>query len=199
MNRSLPTGLLERDLISEDIPDCADLWNTRMGTGYADTKLLEEASNPSTLSIGKVAYDPIQDTVSGFCIAEVHKIGEAISVPWEKVQEDIPYSEFQTVGELNTIVVTEQKEGKGIGTSLVESVVMILSNSGLPIITETWNRNQDIDGRCIAEGIKLTHITTLPDYWEYSTSDTETCIECHKSPCECSGSLYMTVDNSIIE
>lgn len=185
-----------QELSRSDIAVCTDLWVTRMADGYQKNVTLTNAADGVSGYVGQVVE--LSSEVVGFGVGHIGTFAEVLSVPYITVQSDCTLRPLEIVGFLDVVCVESEHESNGLGTALVDSLTADLTGdfAGITtvdtpvIVSEVWHRNS-VDGGDVLESLGFERVVSDPEYWTHSTGNADPCPECGRSPCVCSGSLYV--------
>lgn len=159
-----------------------------MAAGYQNRLLLLNVSQKVAGHVGLIAE--VDDDCIGFAAGHITTVSDVLAVPFVQIETDCPLGPLETVGYIDIVCVNESYQNRGIGTELLTRVVSKLQTDDVPLVTEVWHRD-GIDGGDVLEKVGFEAVATLHDYWTYTTAGCDPCPECGRSPCECSGSLFI--------
>lgn len=183
-----------RKMGANDLPSSLSLLGEALGRRYKTREGLEPFVRQSDGLCSYVAEDGGQ--IVGAATGEIVTDGSLdASLPANtssRVLASMPGFEFNCVGILRSIAVSESSKGRGIATALSSAVVDELWNNGATwIISIGWTDTDGCHIKGVLEGIGFSRVATLPGFW---TSDSEEkgyeCPTCGVS-CKCQAELFL--------
>ena len=182
LDRESPPRVEFREPKRFDRREIADLWERRTGMGIDST--LDALFDDESAVYGVVATRVEQVVGSG--LVAVYS-SEGVSEYFH-----IDVSEYPVAG-LNGVllagVVSEEWEGKGIGTDLMRIRLDLLTQNDVGAAFGTaWLRDDHVDSSALFEKCGFERLETIPAYYQQEETSRD-CPDCEET-CECAAAIY---------
>jgi len=177
-------------LYSESILKCIEIGNTQFGNGFVTEFELEDTIK-STQRFGLVSKT--DNIVSGFVLAVVCDSFNELepilvsNINWFKktYKDKYPIALIQTIG------VSENYTGLGIGKKLTKAIINDLNQLSKTTLSLVWEHKNGTPLAHILGQCGLSIQVKIPDYWqEDSVHHNYECKYCGTPPCQCAMMVY---------
>jgi GNAT superfamily N-acetyltransferase len=181
--RESPPRIEFREPNRIDQREIASLWERRTGMGIGST--IDALFDDEVAVHGVVAIEV--ETVVGFGAVSVYS-PEGVAEYCKIDMSDYPLAERN--GVLITGVVSEEWEGRGIGTDLMRLRLDLLEQNDIGAAFGTaWLRDDHVDSGAVFEKCGFERLETVPAYYQREESSRD-CPDCGDH-CECAAAVYM--------
>ena len=175
-----------------DFPSIIRIANKQLGDDYISKERLQRFLNEENNETLLVAVDNDSGYVVGFATSGIINYDGLKEICQGKELKELAFEE--RIGYIQTVAVSPQYNGLGIGTAMVKELIKELKKMNSNCIVSTaWKHAGVINIGAILERSGFSPVMELPKYWyESSLKYGYQCPQCG-NPCYCSCVVYVKI------
>lgn len=176
-----------RKVTKETAASCMAIAEDQLGKDYIPEK---DFMNTNFYSV----YGIVRRDVAGFAIGKSFEQQDFLQ-QFPQVSRLLSHTLTwsNTVGMVSSVAMRQDYQRRGVGYSLVRSVLAHFDSCGVPIVVMLgWSASDGVHIAGIARAMGFAEKATIPEYWrDDSLSKGYRCPVCGDPPCHCSAILYV--------